>query len=221
MGADKRKEEIIREELVFELNQGLIYVHQRIRNLYGGLLGKWLNPIAAIFFGFFQERKFKERLFNQLDLLFKVASSPDTEFEDCVREHFEEYLKNEEIYIRANPKHPRFDYLLEILRDIYTSRVTYLSNLLRAEGETYAELVRNCYPNRRGVELLLGNQYRYLDEIMELLKNEEGLFKIPSMIRTEVMLVIKDSYRYAKEKLNERLDRIYGKECIASKRHSS
>jgi hypothetical protein len=41
------------------------------------------------------------------------------------------------------------------------------------------------------------------------------------MIRTEVMLVIKDSYRYAKEKLNERLDRIYGKECIASKRHSS
>jgi hypothetical protein len=206
-------EEIIKEELIEELDLGMVFVRKRIRNLYGtSLMGRVFNPFASLFFSFFQEKKFHERMARQIEILLDVASCPDDEFEDVVMEHFDDYLTNEEIYARVNRKHPKFPKVLDILRDIYTSRVTFLSTLLRGGGDSYAEIVRKCYPNRKGVELLLGMQYRYMDKILDMLKTENGLFNIPPMIRSEVMLVLMDSYRYSKDKLSEKLDEIYARD---------
>ncbi|MBI4362727.1 MAG: hypothetical protein HY558_06085 [Euryarchaeota archaeon] len=204
------KEKVVHREFLRDLSTGVDYVRARAGHMFQGPLGSLLNPLSGFFFNHVEQRAVQRRLHAQVQVLFEVARSPEEKLERVVKQRLADYLEADELYLRVNPRHPKAPRVRRVLEDIYTSRVTFLYNLLRSDGSSYEELIRNCYPNRRGIELLLGTQYKYVDTLLEMMGEEPELVRLPGALREQVLHLLRDAYRFARDHLNHRLDEIYG-----------
>jgi len=206
---DKNKE-IIRKELTVEIDQGLEVIKNRIGHLYKGLFGRVMNPIVKQLFVWFGLERARETGLKRVDFVLDRITKYKGDMDSWVEKNFEEYLNYNEEYLRANKKHPKIEDLKCSIKKELRSRVELLMKLLDGEGDTYAELLKSAFPKRSDVETVARNQLDALAELMEFAEKEEGLVKIPRVIKKEVFVVARAGFNYAEKRVNERMDKTYG-----------
>ena len=201
---------IIRERLDYELELGFKYVDNKVAHLYSGVFGLLVNPIVKFFYTFIARDAIVKRARKQLDVIFQCAGEYDgRNLDKIVDEHFEEYLQTEEVYIRGNRNHPKFREVKKLEREVFKGRLEPIAMLLDGDGETYEELTRSIFPKRGEAEKYCWKQFELADKLIQMVKGERNLVRIPSVIRTEVFAILDSGYAFAKKTLKEQLDGTY------------
>jgi hypothetical protein len=200
-----RKREIIKRELIRELDRGEKFALGRIRSMLPGILiFRPLTYALLVHLG----RKDKRRTILQIDSLLDAAELLNKGVNP--EEKFLEYLSNDVVYLRSNERNPKFGRVKELLKEIFLSRASLIAEVLSGSGSTYDELVRSV--GREKIERFLEKEYEVHDELIMLYKKDRSLIKVPGILRGSAMRIIEESYIYAKKRISSRLDEIYGKQ---------
>lgn len=205
----QKSREIIKKELISEIDGGLDFTKKKISRLYTGIFSVF-NPLMEKLFEWFGLEKARDAGIKRIDFFLDIACECNSKnIEKTVEKYFEEYLRHSESYARLDLKHGKFQEFKANQREEFRMRVEILSKLLAADGDTYDELVRSAFPKRSELDRLLGMEYEILERQMNLIEASQGLMKIPRLIRSEVLLVTKSAYEFQKKKMCERCDGIY------------
>jgi hypothetical protein len=192
------------------MEEGLKYTDYRIRNLYGGVTGFFVNPIATMLYRYLGvgavKRRWLERFKLMIDCIKKFRGKNLDSFVD---RYLEDHLRINDTYLRANKNHPKFPELVSILREIFKYKIDLYSKIIRGSGDTYPELVRSVF-SRKEFEKYVERGFELEVKVIELTEKEKGLIKIPPLIRREAIFLLKSGVQEARRRVEQRMDRIYG-----------
>jgi len=203
---------IIRNEIISEIDRGLDFADKKIANIYIGMFSFVVNPLARLIFKYFAMREARKRGLERVDLFInciREACTSRKSVDRIVDENFEEFLNCNEIWIRRNPSHKRIAEFRKSLKEEFRLQMIIFDKVVCARGNSYSELVRNAYPDRRALDELVERQFKMVETQMKLAE-EKDLLKIPSAIRTEVTQIMRYVFDYAKNRIREKSDEIYG-----------
>jgi hypothetical protein len=208
----QKNREIIKRELISEIDTGLDFTKKKISHLYKGIFSVF-NPLLEKLFEWFALDRARDAGIKRIDFFLDIASGCDSKnLEKIVEKYFEEYLRHSESYARLNLKHGKFPEFKANQKEEFRMRVEILSKLLAADGDTYDELVKDAFPKRSDLDKLLNREYGIVERQMKLIETSHGLMKIPRMMRSEVFIVTRSAYEFQKKKMCERCDSIYSRQ---------
>jgi hypothetical protein len=202
---------LINGRLDRELKRGSEYMDYKVAHMYSGVFGMIVNPLVSLIYKFAARESIIKRAQRQLDLIVSCASKYNGKNLDAlVDEHLEEYLNTEEAYVRGNRNHKKFPEVKKILRSAFRARLAAVTEILDGEGETYDDLARSVFPKREQSEKLCNEQLEIAEKLIVMLDEEKDLVRIPSLIRKEVLTMLRSGFEWYKKTLKEELEEMYG-----------
>lgn len=212
----ERKRRIIRKELIFGLDSELQHVEHRMKHLYRGFLGSFLNPLAHGVFSIIAKEDIRKRGIRQIDLILDVAAAEvnhkgniNSAVHRAVERHLDEFLAVDEIWHRCNKDDGKIPEMRAILRDAFRNRLEGVMRLMAGEGSDYVSLARTSFPNRSDLEALCMEQFRIAEKAAHLIESERDLLRAPHMARKELIAVLKSALKYGEKVVKDRLDETY------------
>ena len=201
---------IIKEEMIKELDLGLEYIQVLISNMYGGVAGWFLNPIARLIYHIMARKDIREKCISQIDIVLDCALNYDGKnLESLVEENFEEYIFNDQSYHRCKKKHRVYPIIEGIMKDIFRSRIEPAHRLLFSKGTCYAELTQNAFSEKQEALDNLQRELDFSDQVLDVIKENRRVMKVPSFIRGKILHVMELGQQYAKTRMTSRIDEIY------------
>lgn len=199
--------DIIRKEIVSELERGFRHTDSEVQRLHSGIFGS----IVKLVYNYQARDQIQARGRQQLEVLLECAGECDVEnFEDIIEEHFDDYLFYDEAYMRSRQLHPKHDALRRLVWRIYRSRVEAIIAVAKGTGDSYAQLVRSAMTKAQALDLLT-RDFEHVDKLIALVKREKGLLDIPTVARNDVIRMLDISCEYAKKRIRQRIEEIYSK----------
>lgn len=205
----KKNIRIIMEEMQREIEYAGDYLEERLKSRFPGILGAGIRKVARMLFNWIMNVGALERFNRNFEFVLKVAPQlKKKDLDTVVKENLGGYLKTNEVYLRANKKSKLYPSLEQLLEKEFASRLKIYSRLVEAKGDSYSELVRDAYPEKKELKKMVEEQFRITNDIIHLL-GEGDLVKVPLAIRSPVMKVISSSFQFMKEKILEDIEKIY------------
>ncbi|MBI2890703.1 MAG: hypothetical protein HYY13_07950 [Nitrospirae bacterium] len=209
--ADKSDpKQLIMEEFDRELRESFGFIEEKLGKTFGGPLGAIVRKIAGELFGWFIRMGGTDRGRRSFEMIVDQAAKAGRDnVKDVIDASLDHYLKLNELFIRASKNHPGLDRLRQALREEYEARLEIYGPLMESTGETYAELVRAAFPQQATLRGLMDRQFAATERVLGLMESEDGLFKIPTLVRKPVLKVIRSAYTIMRERIEKGTDRIY------------
>jgi hypothetical protein len=205
-----RNEAILRAKVALELDRGARFLEQRVEHLFTGFPGMLLNPLAGAAYRAVGRDEIVRRATFQLDTILAAARTHGEKPEAIFDGHLTTYLSHDEAYVRANRRHPRYQELEGLLREVYVARVEPVSLLMhKGIGESYPDLVRSVFPSRAAATNLLQREFLYSDRIMVMAEREHGLLHMPPFVGHDVLRLLREAYDWYKDRAMRSLDGVY------------
>lgn len=206
-----RNEAILRSRVAIEVSRGAHFLEARVGNLFGGLAGLFLNPVAAAAYRAVGRDEVVRRAQRQVDVLLAAARDHGERPEAIFDGHLTTYLRHDEAWARADHRHPRFPELEGLVREVYVCRVEPLSLLLhRGLGEDFDDLVRSVWPRRDAAERILERESLYSERLFALAHEERDLLSVPALVRRDVGAALRDAHGWYQGALRRSVDEVYG-----------
>ncbi|MFX1293591.1 MAG: hypothetical protein ACFFD2_01845 [Promethearchaeota archaeon] len=202
--------EIIKKEMIRELDLGLEYIQVLISNMFGGITGWFLNPIARLIYHIMARKDIREKCIAQIDIVLDCAMKYNgSNLDTLVETNFEEYIFNDQSFHHCKKKHKVYPIIENIMKDIFKSRIEPAHKLLNSEGSCYEELTQNAFSEK---EDAINNLQRELDfsyKVLGVIKENKKIMKIPSFVRGKILHIMELGQNYAKKRFITRIDEIY------------
>ena len=202
--------QFIKEELIKEMDMGLDYIQTCIGNMYGGVTGWFLNPIARLVYHIMARKDIRDKAIAQIDIVLDCAMKYNgSNLDQLIQENFEDYMLNDQSFHRCKKNHKVYPIIEGIMKDLFKSRIEPTHKLLNSNGNCYEELTKNAFSEK---EFALGNLQRELDfsyKVLDVIKEHRRVIKLPSFVRSPVIKIMQFGQQYAKERLTERINEIY------------
>lgn len=212
MHMDDSKVQILREELISELDDEMRFVGEELGRMQGGLLGAIIGIIAQDLYRLILGEDIRKRAIERIELIIQCSiklNEPDQDTKQIVDSNFEEYLSYAEEYRIANKGHEEFPQLSQVLRETFKTQVIYVAKLVNGSGNTYAELIRSAFSTREECENAFGEQLGRVERFVQLVEEHPDLINAPPSMRPYVLKILRSSCTYTENMLNQRLDKIY------------
>jgi hypothetical protein len=219
-----KNREIIKEELIEQMDIGLRNVSKLIGKMFGtGVTGLFLNPIAKLIYRIMLSDDIKEKTKNQIDIVLECADlyknrlnggskephhDKNKKLDAIVDEYYEEYRENDQSFHHCKKKHEIYPEVEKRMKEVFRSRIEPAKNLLTSQGDTYDELTRHIM----GKEEALANvnrEFRASTEMLELLKENMDLLDVPNFIRRRIVKIMIEALKVTKGQIYSRIDEIY------------
>ncbi|MEM3087453.1 MAG: hypothetical protein QXO51_02360 [Halobacteria archaeon] len=201
--------EILRLWFERQLTVGARYLDDQVAHLYSGAMGAIVNPFVVVFYRFMQRERVLNRARRQLSIL--LGATDDVEqglsVDAALDRWTGELLRTEELYVRCDRDHPDFPKVLPFVREAWRGRLDSLVRMVRAEGHSFDDLMRNSF-SRAEAEEFWNIQYRVLERLLDLAEQSEML-RVPKIIRKEVVGVMRAGYAWYRQWMTEEIRRIY------------
>ena len=205
-----KKRELILGEFDRVIDSSIAYLEEKIAERFGGLLGRLLRKIASELFAWFLKMGGKERGLKTFEYIVDRAFEVnDGNFDRVIDAGFDKYLKHNDVWLRANKTHPAAGRLEAILKDEFRKRVVIYVFLVQGEGDTYFELVRSAFPEKKKLLGLMDEQFEASAEIIRLISEEQGLIRVPSALKSPVLKIVRTCLDLMEEKLKKDTEAIY------------
>ncbi|MBI4362062.1 MAG: hypothetical protein HY558_02705 [Euryarchaeota archaeon] len=206
-----RNLEAVHREFMGELEQGLRVIEKTIGTLYKGPLGFLVSNLMQHAFHFFALPAAKRRGRERVNFFFEIVREAHRsgDAEGAAKKMFEEFLRHNEPWVRADHHHPKAKELRGLMWKELMAHLDLVLPLVKAKGGSYEELVRDAYPKRKEIQGLVEAQIEAMEEQVRLIRTEPDLLHIPSVLRPEVARVVDAGLDYARRRFRERLDTIY------------
>lgn len=204
----RRKIEIIRRELLGEMDHGLAYVERQVGTITNGPISLFVSPLLRGLFHLTALPAARRRGYQRVDIYFQLLQERGN-IDRLIARHLDKYLETNEAWVRAKKDHPLAPRLKDYLVDELKSHLELGRALLGGEGQTYDDLIRSAFPRRSGVQRLMNEQFDAMERALRIVQESEGLVDIPPSLRQHVDRLLRSALAYARTRSFHRLDRIY------------
>lgn len=204
--------QIIKEELVKEMDTGLEYIQKCIGKMYGGIKGWFFNPIAKLIYNVMARKDIRDKAINQIDIVLECAMKYNPKgfnLDVLVEEKIEDYLLNDQSFHRCKKNHKKYPVIEGIMKELFKSRIEPAYRLLSSSGICYEELTQNAFTEKQAALANLQRELEFSYQVLDVVKKNKSVMKLPSFIRNGVIRIMELGQQYAKERLTERIDEIF------------
>ena len=202
--------QIIKEELINEMDLGLDYIQVCIGKMYGGITGWLFNPIAKLIYGIMARKDIRDKAINQIDIVLDCALKFDgTNLDALVEEFLEDYMFNDQSFHRCKKSHKAYPVIEGIMRELFKSRIEPAYRLLMSNGTCYEELTKNAFSEKQDALDNLQRELEFSYEVLGVVKENKKVMKLPSFVRNGILRIMELGQKYAKERLTSRIEEIY------------
>ncbi len=201
---------IIKEEMLHELDLGLEYIQFLISKMYGGIAGWFLNPIARLIYHLMARKDIREKCIAQIDIVLDCALKYDGKnLEELIEENFEQYIFNDQSFHHCKKQHKVYPVIEGIMKDIFKSRIEPAHKMLYSKGDSYDELTKSAFTQKEDALNNLQRELEFSYDVMGVIKEHKKVMKIPSFVRDKIITIMEQGQKYAEERLTSRIDEIY------------
>lgn len=202
--------DIIMNDFDRELQESFEYLEQKLAGSFGGPLGKLIHKVADELFSWFIRMGGTERGRRSFEMILdEAAKVSGGNLSQVVDQALEHYLKLNEMFVRADKKHASIGRMRAALKKEFEARMKIYAPLMKEEAASYAELVRKAFPTREGIGRLMDEQFAATEEVLDMLESENGLIRIPAVVRKPVLKIVRSSYQFMRQRIEAGTDRIY------------
>jgi hypothetical protein len=202
--------QIVKEEMVREMDKGLDHIQVSLGRMYGGLTGWFLNPIARLIYNLMARKDIRDKAINQIDIILDCAMKYRGEnLEELIEENFDAYISNDQSFHHCKKQHKAYPAIEGIMKEVFKHRIEPAHRLLTSDGTCYEELTQNAFAAKEGALENLQKELEYVCQVLEVIKHNKGVMKIPSFVREPMIKIMVLGHEYARERLTHRIDEIY------------
>jgi hypothetical protein len=205
-----KSKEILREQLVYELKLGNKNLKKKINHMYKGLKGFFLNPIIRVLYSIFIGPDIRDDMIAQIDDMLNAAEIMDgrEDNEEFWEKWTKQYCDHDPWLKRCDKTHKIYPEILEMFEDGFQGSVKEFNKTLHTKANNYEELARGTFTREELVENF-ETSLRVTRETMEKVINTKGLLQIPSLIRDEVVKIMRVGFEYAEKLAWSKIEKIY------------
>ncbi|MHA1276674.1 MAG: hypothetical protein ACTSQI_08975 [Candidatus Helarchaeota archaeon] len=206
----ERHAQIVKEEMISEMDLGLDHIQKLISHMYGGVAGWFLNPFARMIYHIMARKDIREKAIAQIDIVLDCAMKYNgNNLDALVEENIEEYLFNDQSFHRCRKTHKAYPLIEGIMKEVFKSRIEPAHRLVTSEGCCYEELTQNAFSEKQQALDNLKRELEFSYEVLNIIRNNKKVMKIPSFIRDKIIHIMELGQKYAKERLTQRVHEIY------------
>lgn len=213
-----KKRDLILEKFMEEFDIGMKYMKDQVRhNLYDGLTGWLLNPIASWLYKIFVAPSIRDHALDNFNTLLECAQEFNGN-EVCldsaikiIEERFDELTENDPSYQRFDKKHEKAEEMIQLIKEGFAQQLLLTKKLIDSSGETYEEIIRNAFKTRNTFMQFTDEQLENTLRGLNLLVTEKKLLKVPSIIKKQTQRLLKKGYDYTAERAYIQVDEIFPK----------
>ncbi|HUY01517.1 MAG TPA: hypothetical protein VMV49_18280 [Candidatus Deferrimicrobium sp.] len=206
----QEKAQIVKSELLHEMDLGLEYIQVCIGSMYGGITGWFLNPIARLIYNIMARKDIREKAIAQIDIVLDCAIKYDGKnLEVLLEDNFEDYLLNDQSFHRCKKSHKTYPIIEGIMKELFKSRIEPAHKLLSSNGTCYEELTQSAYAEKQNALDNLQRELGFSYKVLSVVKENKKVMKLPSFTRDSIIKIMELGQKYAKERLTQRIDEIY------------
>ncbi len=213
-----KKRDLILEKFMEEFDIGMKYMKDQVRhNLYDGLTGWLLNPIASWLYKIFVAPSIRDHALDNFNTLLECAQEFNGN-EVCmdsaikiIEERFDELTENDPSYQRFDKKHEKAEEMIQLIKEGFAQQLLLTKKLIDSPGETYEEIIRNAFKTRNTFMQFTDEQLENTLRGLNLLVTENKLLKVPSLIKKQTQRLLRKGYDYTVERAYIQVDEIFPK----------
>lgn len=212
----EKKKELILERYIKEFDDGLRYIKTQIRyNLYEGITGWFLNPIASLLYKVFIAPSIRDQALDNFNKLFecsqefngsKVCMESAT---NIINQKFDDIIKNDPSYQRFDHKHEKAEDMKSLIKEGFAQQLLLTKKLMDSDGESYEEIIKNAFESREFFMKFTNEQLESTYRGLKLLLTEKSLLKVPSIIRSQTRRILQKGYDYTVQRAMIQIDEIF------------
>ncbi|MHA1267287.1 MAG: hypothetical protein ACTSRS_18765 [Candidatus Helarchaeota archaeon] len=202
--------QIIKEELINEMDKGLDFIQKSISKMYGGITGWVFNPIAKLIYNILARKDIRDKAINQIDIVLECSMKYDgTNLEELIEEYIDDYMCNDQSFHRCKKNHKAYPKIEHLMKELFKSRIEPSYRMLMSSGSCYEELTQNAYTSKEDALAFLQKELEFSYQVLDVVKENKSVMKIPSFIRNGILRIMEMAQQYAKNRLTERINEIY------------
>ena len=214
----EKKRNLILDRFMEEFDDGMAYMKDQIRhNLYDGITGWLLNPVASWLYKIFVAPSIRDQALENFNTLFDCAKEFNGD-EICmdsaleiVSENFDELTKNDSTYNRFDKKHDKAEDMKLLIKEGFAQQLLLTKKLMDSPGETYEEIIRNAFMTKDIFLKFTEEQLENTSRGLNLLVSEKKLLKVPNFIRDQTKRLLQQGYDYTVERAINQVNDIFSK----------
>jgi len=214
----EKKKDLILEKFMEEFDIGMNYIRDQIRhNLYGGITGWLLNPIASWLYKIFIAPNIRDQALDNFNTLFVCAQEFNGN-EVCmdsaikiIEDKFDELTENDASFQRFDKKHNKAEEMIELIKEGFAQQLLLTKKLMDSPGESYEEIIKNAFKSRDTFMQFTDEQLQNTARGLNLLVTEKDLLKVPGIIKSQTKRLLRKGYDYTVERAYTQVDEIFPK----------
>lgn len=203
----QRNHDVLREYWIEELDRTLKEIKRQVKSFYSGFVGFFVNPIAGIVYDFFLAPEIREKTINTIDIYLEAARQ-DIGPTKIIEQYFENFKVNDISYIRCKHNHEKFSEILQRIKKSLVIRVVNARPLLFAQGDCYADLVRDAFKKEEVARSELIKQLEHLEDNLNF-AIDNNLLKINSLISNQTLHILKHELEFKRAEFEKELHNIF------------
>ncbi|MDD1777305.1 MAG: hypothetical protein LUQ65_03980 [Candidatus Helarchaeota archaeon] len=202
--------QIVKEEMVREMDMGLDHIQVTLGRMYGGISGWFLNPIARLIYNIMARKDIRDKAINQIDIVLDCAMKyRGGNLDELIEANFEAYITNDQSFHHCKKQHKAYPAIEGIMKEVFKHRIEPAHRLLTSEGTCYEELTQNAFAEKEGALENLQKELEFVSQVMDVIKHNKSALKIPTFVREPIIKIMALGQDYARERLTHRIDEIY------------
>ncbi|MHA1269059.1 MAG: hypothetical protein ACTSPY_04670 [Candidatus Helarchaeota archaeon] len=205
-----KTKEILRNQLIYELELGNKNLKKKIRHLHKGLKGFFLNPIIRTLYDWFIGPEIKNDMIRQINIMLDAAEilEGNENNQEFWEKWSKEYCNNDPWLKRCNKNHPIYPEVLDMFLDGFRGSVEEFNKCLQVEANDYTELAKKAFTKEELIENFEAS-LKLTKETMEKIINTKNLLKIPNWLKNDVIRIMKTGFEYAEKLAWDKIEKIY------------
>ncbi|MHA1309391.1 MAG: hypothetical protein ACTSQO_00560 [Candidatus Helarchaeota archaeon] len=202
--------QILRKQLIYELELGNKNLKKKINRLYNGIKGFFLNPIIGVLYDWFIGPDIKKDMITQIDIMLDAAEllEGNEDNQEFWEKWTTEYCNNDPWLKRCNKSHPAYPEILEMFWQGYHDSVVEFYKCLQVQANDYVDLSRKTF-TKEELTRNFTESLRVTKETMEKIINTKKLLQIPSWLRKDVIKIMRIGFNYAEKLAWDKIKMIY------------
>lgn len=212
----ERNYQILREKMVDQMEYTFEYGRELIdRELDVGIFDVVVKPIVKSFYKNWVDNEAREGTLKQIKVTLNVAkqlvkNGSEKRFNELIEKNFQEYLEGDQTYMQCDKSHENFDRLKEITKQCFITQVKGAVRFFKIEKDVgdYDELTKVTFDTKEEAYNALSKQLNYNDKGIQIVEEDPSILEIPTGKKT-IIKILRKGFEETKERLLNRLDRIY------------
>ncbi len=153
----------------------------------------------------------KAKTIKQIDIVIRAALEYDSSnIDELMEKYRDKYLRFDITAQNLKTKHKNYDEIIEYQLKTFRHRVVETHQMMKIpDANTYGDIIKGTYPEFKHAKKELFKQVRYTQRAINLIIKDISILKVPEVLKTPVINVLKMGYKTTLKYLTDTCELIY------------